>query len=263
MHDTVRYIFFATVLLAQAVAPTIVSAEARYVPPASQPTGHVSDLGHVEIYGEITRSDIERVSKLVKLAQLSDPSHRTVPVFLNSQGGDLPAAMEIGRSLRKFNAWAIVSNNMECSSACIFVLASGVDRNMFNGAKLGLHRPRFDRKMFANLNASEAQSLYKTLIDQCRAYFREMGISERLLEDMLKTESHKVTYQDRDYAESVFLVGRDPAFHEWNRAKRIEEEGEDVVQAKEDRVACYNAGTPQEVCDRRFRDQMQRLRNKP
>ncbi len=255
---------FAIILgLHVAIAATSGWADSRFVPPASQPQGHVSDLAHVELFGEITASDIKRVAKHLEIVRSLDPSKRTVPVFLSSPGGDLLAAMEIGKILRKSHAWTIVSNNMECSSACIFILASGVQRDAFNGAMLGLHRPRFDQTMFANLDADKAQVLYNTLIRRCRIYLREMGVSDQLLDDMLRTESRKITYQDRDYAERVSLIGDDPAFQEWNRAKRIEEEGEDIIRAQEYQVDCYNSGTDHDICDNRFREMLKRIGNKP
>jgi hypothetical protein len=90
-----------------------------------------------------------------------------------------------------------------------------------------------------------------------------MGISDQLLDDMLKTESRKVDYIDRVYAKRVSLVGEDPAFQEWIRAIRIKEEGEAIVHAKEYRVDCYNSGAPQDACDRRYYEMLERIDRSP
>lgn len=253
----------ALAVLLLAVIPKIGYGDVRYVPAAQQPRGHVSDLAHIVISGEITKSDIKEAKLLVDKMRSLEPAHHTIPVFLDSPGGDLIAAMEIGKTLRRSHAWTIVSNYKECSSACVFVLASGVQRNAFEGAKLGLHRPRFDQRLFARLSASEATDLYNRLLGDCRTYLQDMGISDQLLDDMLKTESRKVDYKDRVYAERVSLVGEDPAFQEWLRAIRIKEEGEAIVHAKEYRVDCYNSGAPQDACDRRYYEMLERIDRSP
>lgn len=146
----------ALAVLLLAAIPEIVYGDVRYVPAAQQTRGHLSDIAHIAISGEITMSGIEDVNFLIDWMRSLEPAHHTVPVFLDSPGGDLIAAMEIGKTLRRSHAWTIVSNYKECSSACVFILASGVQRNAFEGAKLGLHRPRFDQKLFARLSVSEA-----------------------------------------------------------------------------------------------------------
>lgn len=259
MRHTLRQGILATAILILGVLPSPGYTNVRYVPASQQPTGHLSDLAHIEIYGEITKDDIDEVMTLVEKMRVSDPMRHTVPVFLNSPGGDLVAAMEIGNILRRSHAWTIVSNYRECSSACIFILASGVQRNAFNGAKLGLHRPRFDQALFARLSAPEATDLYNRLLEECRSYLRGMGIADQLLDDMLKTESRRVTYKDRNYAERVSLVGEDPAFQEWLRARSIREEGEAVVHAQEFRVDCYNSGAPQDACDQRYYEMLRSI----
>lgn len=255
----------------EALIVATASADTRLVLPAANPSGNFfSNFAHIEIYGEIKAADIQSVSKQIKLMQsesyqrsnnLDESSMQQLKVSLDSQGGDLLAAMEIGRLLRKSNAWTVVSVGAECSSACIFILASGVTRSVQGSSvRLGLHRPRFDQKMFSNLDATKAKALYNRLIERCRVYLREMGISDRLLEDMLRIESNKVAYQDREYAENLLLVGDDPAFQEWARAKLIKEQGGDAVHAMDLFVECMNAGIQsEEECKRRYQETVERI----
>lgn len=250
-------------------------AASRLVPSRfveTQRSGNLRDLAHIELHGEITKDDIRGVADLLGRYRLLYQSHdsadsvsrmyRTPYVFLNSQGGDVLAAMQIGQLLRGSLAHVIVDVGRECSSACLFLLAAGVRRDVFQDAKLGLHRPRFEEEMFASLTPNDATILYASLVERCRSYFQDMGISDRLMEDMLLVESRKIAYRDREYAEEVRLAGVDAGFQEWSRAKDLKELGEPTVRAREDLLDCYNSGTRLDLCDERFEAQMKRIRAK-
>jgi len=213
-----KWLFIGISVFGAAAAGTA-SADTRFVPPAPNQNQFLNNYAHIVIYGEIKAADLQTISKYVKLMQAKDPSPMMMPkVSLDSGGGDLLAAIEIGKFLRKSNAWTMVDGDAKCASACIFVLASGVIRQVFEGAVLGLHRPRFDQEMFSQMDAANAKLLYNSLIERCRVYLREMGMTDQLLEDMLRVSSSDVVYQDREYAQNVLLDGKDPAYQEWQSA---------------------------------------------
>jgi hypothetical protein len=118
------------VLLSMIVASSAFSADIGYL------SGHgdqrVSDHEHVIITGEIVGGDTDKLRKA--LTQLTpDPSHRVNPiVILDSPGGNVPIALEMGRSLRDSSAWTIVDRGGSCSSSCVFLLAGGVRRSVFS-----------------------------------------------------------------------------------------------------------------------------------
>ncbi len=60
-------------------------------------------------------------------------------VRLNSPGGDLESAISIGRIVRAQSLGTDVAHQDSCASACIFILAAGVDRSAYG--KIGIHRP--------------------------------------------------------------------------------------------------------------------------
>jgi len=183
-------------------------------------------LAHVEIYGHIAHSDAEKLPILIDLVKERSSARELgegrVIALLDSVGGDVYAAMRIGKMLRAHNAMVWV--NGECSSACIFVLAGGVQRLMIEG-KLGLHRPYFDQAQFANLSAADAKKLYTEMTEQCRDYLAQMGIRGTLFDEMLRIPSHKVRYISRHAAEEFNLLGDDPAYAEWRRARELMKPG--------------------------------------
>ena len=147
----------------------------------------------ISITGEIVQGDAEKLRKA--FAQCRDeyahkprPTGGTDPmVVLDSPGGSVPVALEMGRILRDSLAWTTVLNNQTCSSSCVFLLAGGVRRTVAVKARVGLHRPRFEYDSFALLSKDEARAAYNKLVQACVDFMREMGISDQVFSDMLES----------------------------------------------------------------------------
>src|ERR1700690_3126536 len=89
------------------------------------------------ISGEITRSDVVTVRRI--LDGLGSQNSQILIFSIDSPGGDVLAAIDIGRLMRKSHATVAINNNDKCYSACVFVLAVAVDRVV--GGAVGIHRP--------------------------------------------------------------------------------------------------------------------------
>ena len=223
--------------------------------PEKLPSGSwaTTELPHIKISGEIEASDVAELKKLVKqFTDTAPPAFRDAEelpaIIFDSNGGDLYAAMEIGRFLRQNHLWVDSFGN-QCDSACVFAFAGGVTRV---GDRFGLHRPSLPSSYFAGLSASDATSLYNKTIADCRSYLEEMGVSGELLDDMLKVTSVGARYVDWDYAERVGLVGQDPAYAEWALAKTLEKLDRPYVVAWYTFIDCMNYGIEESECQRRY-----------
>jgi hypothetical protein len=238
------------VLLSMIVASSAFSADIRYI--SGQGDQRVSDHEHVIITGEIVGGDTDKLRKA--LTQLTpDPSHRVNPiVILDSPGGNVPVALEMGRSLRESSAWTIVDRGGSCSSSCVFLIAGGVRRSVFSNGRIGLHRPRFDYQPFASLSKDQAREAYSSLVGACVNFMKEMGISDQVFSDMLRVPSQEIKFVSRSYAEKYGLVGDDPAWEEWRRARDVQEHGEARIKAQDRLIECYNSGTDTKQCDERY-----------
>jgi hypothetical protein len=113
--------------------------------------------GLIDLEGVISKSDVTKFSELVRVFVSKQDKNWTLR--LNSPGGDVLAAMEIGLMVRKewMRTWssssrfAFANPPRMCASACVLILAAGARRSATE-ASIGVHRPRFDEHLFAGLD---------------------------------------------------------------------------------------------------------------
>lgn len=92
---------------------------------------------------------------------------RAIGLVINSPGGSVHEARELGRFLRVNGLRTAVDR--ACTSACVDVLAGGVERYVTPNARLGIHQS----KVPSRYSSHEGGQLY--VADSFR-YLREMGI---------------------------------------------------------------------------------------
>jgi len=234
---------FAITILAVALFGLGVNSEARVrlveghdkdTPRSSSIGANLRDYIHIEIYGEIVEGDAVRLASLIpQVKNRTDSKYSIdlprVTVYLDSDGGNVLEAMKIGRIIRKEMLSTVVDVNKACSSACVLLFASGVERDMLYGAKLGLHRPYFPQDLFAGLSYEDSQELYKRITADVAAYLDEMGATPDLIGRMLAISSKDVLFISRDEAQSYGIEGGFPAFNEWVRARQVRDYGEEIT----------------------------------
>jgi ATP-dependent protease ClpP protease subunit len=146
---------------------------------------------------------------------------------INSPGGSVAAAMEIGRLFRKERAWIAVKQNGVCVSACVLILAGAVNRVTSPG-RVGIHRPYLITSPQQSFTADNVKQSYSRMLQDLRAYLREMNVSERLADNMLAVEPEKVRYLTSAELQGYGLAGIDPAEQQ---TQAIENEMRDVEEA--------------------------------
>jgi hypothetical protein len=185
------------------------SSSIRFVP------ARQNQLAAVEVTGKITRASPDELRVALSEA-IKRPSafHNggapLIPVRLNSPGGDIVAAMKMGELIRQAGASTWVVPNATCASACILVLAGGVERIAFDDAKLGLHRPYMPADRFAGLTRQQAEASYQQMEVAVADYLRRMGASQQLFDRMLVVPSNKVNWLSEAEATKLRLLGTDP-----------------------------------------------------
>lgn len=213
---------------AAALCAALLLGLAHPPPLAAQPTaeqraaGNVSifnldrqaGIGSVGIDGPIDRAVASHAIQLIKVLR---PDVDELTVVLNSAGGDVLAAIEIGEELRRQWAFTAVDDDGECLGACVFVLAAGVRRAPASD-KIGIQRPHFDPKEFAGMSSDRAKQKYAALTKKAQAYLSRMGMSGKLFQEMMQQPSEKVHLLGAARLKTLGLEGSYPAYEEWLRA---------------------------------------------
>lgn len=135
-----------------------------------------------------------------------------VTVELDSPGGDVVEALDMGRAVNSHLAMTLVRPGHECVSACVFVLMAGAVHTPVNGAQIGVHRPLL--VSWTHMDAREAHARFNGLMVYLRGYFRELGISDAAYETMMGTDSFGMHYFSSSELDALGLRGDGPT---WQR----------------------------------------------
>src|SRR5665213_237149 len=135
------------------------------------------------IDGHIDASMVTKVRQALAARAGDGP----VTVALDSLGGDLWTALQIGHLLRAARASVSVAPSAICASACTFILAAGTQRSVMG--KVGIHRP----KPVTPSSDSEA-ALSPRVVTTLHAYAAEMNVSDRWIDDMLAVPPESVKW---------------------------------------------------------------------
>lgn len=175
-----------------------------------------SQVTVMTIKGPISKKTVEFVQASVGKGH-GDPLPGGFIVLLDSSGGDGVAAMKIGRMLRAARAHIFVTGH--CSSACTFILASGVVRGA-PAYTVGVHRGRITMtdgagKILSEIDAKEnpkAAAALREFERAAKAYFAEMGMSPQLFETMQSHERKGVFRLSHSEIAKFGLAGFEPQY---------------------------------------------------
>ena len=184
----------------------------------------------VDISGTITSLD----SKTFESA-IQDLGGRRLYARLDSAGGDVFAAMHIGRLIRKHDGVTVISVPSRCHSGCALIFIAGVMRH--NVGELGLHRP-YQVLVLQDRQTNEKQ-LPRMLV-LIKQYVAEMGIAENFYDQMMNTgHTETAIYRMDSYTNLVPEV--DPGFLEVQftyGARRYGMTAEQMRQRERDAEVC-------------------------
>jgi ATP-dependent protease ClpP protease subunit len=129
--------------------------------------------------------------------------------YIDSPGGNIAAAMAIGRMIRKERLTLLVDKGHECVSACVMVLAGAAHRGIYG--RVGIHRPYFELSIGSEpITPDKVKTNYQKMLQEVRAYLREMNVSERLADDMLAIEPADVRYLSKNQLYDYGMKWVDP-----------------------------------------------------
>src|ERR1700694_2650776 len=141
----------------------------------------------VSIFGTISRADADQIAQ--HEADFEYFGSSPMEVVLNSPGGDVDAAMQIGRIIRRNDGTTIVSEKSKCFSSCALIYVAGVTRIVSfgfpTGGTLGLHRPYLAS---APQTRKTIEREIPLMLQQLKTYLQEMDVTDVVYQEMVNTE---------------------------------------------------------------------------
>lgn len=145
----------------------------------------VSAGAAVLLEGEIEGGDAIRILKQIE--ELRDPPTRAI---LNSPGGSVQDALELGRALRLKGIDTEMREGDICYSACPYLLAAGVNRTVPNEAFVGVHQHYFGESTL--LPAFVAVEDIQRGQGEVMRYLDQMGIDPLVMQHALVTPPDEI-----------------------------------------------------------------------
>ncbi len=221
----------------------------------ANPDTEQDDRLQIFMEGAISSGDVAATSALLS----KYPKHRP-SVFVDSGGGEIGAAIAIGRLLRARDAKVSVgSPPSKCLSSCVLIYAAGVERVNFaqgleqggirttTGTGIGIHRFYFSR-VSATATTSEIQAARNKQKEYVRSYLSDMNVLTQLLDAMEATPPEMMKMLTVKQLHSFGLLDRDPVYDEKDVASKAAYFGLTSAEFRKRSVEaaayCRNKGVP-------------------
>jgi hypothetical protein len=219
--------------------------------------------------GTINNAMLEKFR--LALAEVPTSRKLALSVDIDSPGGSIRTAMEIGRIVRQREMDVSVTPKMSCASACVLVFAAGVERDIYENpfirlipaeprssepsGAIGIHRSYIAETPQQPVTLAEVKQYTDRTVAALRSYFQEMNVSERLADDMMAVPPQKIRWLTPFEQEGYGLVGIDPVWQETrdlNAAQKLGLSPVEYMRRRELAIhTCYDTpGAPAGCYDR-------------
>ena len=163
------------------------------------------DEVRVFLSGEITRADVDGAEVMLRLLRSGKQKLAGNTLWLASNGGDIDAAMDLGRLLRDSGIFTLVGKADQCLSACVFAFMGGERRSV--AGRLGIHRPYFPYTD----DTPDRQSRFRHLQRTLKAYVEEMDFPSSLYEAVMLAPPETMKFLAAGELKSFSLEGISPS----------------------------------------------------
>jgi hypothetical protein len=126
-------------------------------------------------------------------------------VVLNSPGGSVAEALEMGRLIREKRFTTEVEAGKYCVSSCPLVFAGGVDRRAGDNVTIGVHQVAAVRSA-ANGPPRDEMSVAQNISARCQRYLGDMGVSLQVWVHAMETPHDRLFVFRPDELKSLNLV---------------------------------------------------------
>ena len=193
----------------------------------------------VTVSGTIQPGDGASAEIMARLVQSGRHKISGNQVTLVSDGGDMEAAMQIGRQLRKLGVFTKIAANDQCMSACVFAFMGGERRTV--AGKLGIHRPYFP----TTTESGDRIARYRALQRAVREYVDEMDFPQSFYEAVMLVPPESMQFLQAADLKRFYLEGISPSSEEAAdaaAARRLNRSMLDYQKLKAAQPGCALAG---------------------
>ena len=161
----------------------------------------------VQVYlnGYITVEDVNSAKVMENLLKKGRQKIAGNIVSFASNGGEVDAAMELGRLLRKLGVSTLVAREDQCMSSCVFAFMGG-DRRTAAG-RIGIHRPYFS----SSRDVPDRRILYRQLEKKLKEYIDELDFPPSLYEAVMAVPAETVSVMTPADLKRFYLEGMSPS----------------------------------------------------
>jgi len=149
----------------------------------------------VKIRGVLDSSRLQLIRHaLVRRDAARRALHRDVDlrIDVDSQGGEVFAAMQIGRILREERASIAIRNGASCISSCVLLLMGAVERNVSEAARLGIHRPSLGASGRGGPKETGEDAVVDALAAQLALYAEQMNVPRKIVDEMMSIPADRL-----------------------------------------------------------------------
>ncbi len=126
-------------------------------------------------------------------------------VSLAGNGGDVDAAMELGRLLRKLGVATLVAQGEQCLSSCVFAFMGGDQRTV--AGRIGIHRPYFSSAR----KVPDRRAYYRQLQKRLQRYIEELDFPPSLYEALMAVPPESINILTAAELKKFYLQGMSPS----------------------------------------------------
>jgi hypothetical protein len=175
---------------------------ARY---AARGAGAPVEEVRVFVSGQISREDKLGADVMADLISTGRQKLSGNTVWFASDGGDIDAAMDVGRLLRWLGVFAVIDKKDQCMSACVFAFMGGERRSV--AGRLGIHRPFFPHTQ----DLPDRQVRFRHMQKILKDYVEEMDFPSSLYEAVMLVPPESVRILAAAELKNLFLDGISPS----------------------------------------------------
>lgn len=196
--------------------------------------------------GHVSADDVYAAKVMQSLVKRGRQIIAGNSVSFAGDGGDVDAAMELGRLLRKLGVSTFVAPGERCLSSCVFAFMGGDQRAV--AGQIGIHRPYFSSAS----KVPDRRTYYRQLQKRLQQYIEELDFPPSLYEAVMAVPPESLSLLTPADLNKFYLQGMSPSTEDELDAAAARNQGVSIaeyLQQKAQRRPCASFFGGAGACD--------------